>query len=437
MNGPVSPSSTPQGGAKNATILVVDDTPVNLTVLGDLLQPFYRVRVANSGEFALRSANMEPRPDLILLDIMMPGMDGFEVLRRLQGNPVTADIPVIFVTALLDEEAEQRGFELGAADYIHKPIRGPIVLSRVRVQLDAKAARDMLKKNNQRLTRKVEEGAHALEHAQLQLLQSEKMAAMGQLSAGIAHEINNPIGFVGSNLGSLEHYVQQLLDLLAAYEAAEQTLGAPEAFAAVNACRAKTDLTLLREDVTELVRESREGIERVRRIVKDLKDFARAGDADWQWADLRHGLESTLNILRNELKYHCTIRREYADLPQVWCLPSMLNQVFMNLLVNAGQAIEGQGEIKVRTEQLDEDTVRVSIADTGKGIPAENLSRIFEPFYTTKPIGKGTGLGLPLAWGIVERHRGHLEVVSAPGQGTTFSVTLPIHPSAESRGTAP
>ena len=414
-------------------ILIVDDEPMNLTVLGRLLQPRYRVRVANSGERALRAARRSPRPDLILLDIMMPEMDGFAVLRHLREDDRTRDIPVMFVTAMQDEEAELHGFEAGAADYLHKPIRGAIVLSRVQAQLDAKAARDMLRKNSERLTHQVAEGTHALEQAQLQLMQAEKLSAMGQLAAGVAHEINNPVGFVGSNLGTLEKYLQDIFAVVAAYEEAEAAHAADPAFDRARGLKRDCDYEFLKKDIAALLAESKEGVARVRRIVQDLKDFSRSGDTAWQWADLHQGLDSTLNIAWNELKYKCTVTRHYGDLPQVYCLPSQLNQVFLNLLVNAAQAIESRGEVTIATERLadapGDGAVRIRIADTGCGIPPEHLERIFDPFFTTKPVGKGTGLGLSLTWSIIDRHQGRIEVASTPGKGTEFTITLPVRPA--------
>ncbi len=368
----------------------------------------------------------EPRPDLILLDIVMPDMDGFEVLRRLSADEATRDISVIFVTAMHNIEDEQRGFELGAADFIHKPIRETVVLSRIRAQLDAKAARDMLRKTNLRLSRQMAEGAHALERAQQLLLQSEKMAAVGLVAAGVAHEINNPVGFVGSNLRTLGGYLQDLLTLLDAYAAADDAA----ARARAQALARSLNYEFLRQDIGDLIAESRDGIDRVSRIVQALKTFSHAGDGEWQWADLHQGLETTLNIVWNELKYHCTVTRRFAELPPVYCLPSQLNQVFMNLLVNAAHAIEGQGEITVATERVGDDAVRVSISDTGKGIAPELRERIFDPFFTTKPVGKGTGLGLALVRDIVHRHGGDIAVDSEPGRGTTFALTLPVQPVA-------
>lgn len=264
-----------------------------------------------------------------------------------------------------------------------------------------------------------------LEQAQNQLLQSEKMAAVGQLAAGVAHEINNPVGYVDSNLSSLERYVGDLGRMLAAYEEAEAAL--PEApREGLAALKEEVELDYLKEDLAELVAESREGVRRVKRIVQDLKDFSRAGQADWEWADLHKGLDSTLNVAWNELKYKTRVEKEYGDLPPVRSVPSQLNQVFMNLLVNAAQAIEDQGTITVRTGTSGADWVWVEITDTGCGIAPEDLERIFEPFFTTKAVGKGTGLGLSLSYGLVSQHGGRIEVESEVGRGTTFRVHLPV-----------
>jgi PAS domain S-box-containing protein len=271
---------------------------------------------------------------------------------------------------------------------------------------------------------------------QNQLMQADKMASVGQLAAGVAHEINNPIGYVYSNLGTLGKYLEDLLSMLDAYAEAEKTLPADDpALARVRDRRRQLDLEFLREDLTALMKESREGITRVKKIVQDLKDFSHA-DArdDWQTADLRKGLESTLNIAHNELKYKCTVVKELSELPEIECLPSQLNQVFLNLLVNAAHAIKDKGTVGVRTAMRGEQ-ICVEISDTGCGIPRENLKRIFDPFFTTKPIGKGTGLGLSLSYGIVKKHGGRIEVESEPGRGTTFRVLLPRHrpvpPAAE------
>ncbi|MDD5300380.1 MAG: ATP-binding protein [Gallionella sp.] len=260
---------------------------------------------------------------------------------------------------------------------------------------------------------------------QNQLLQSDKMASVGQLAAGVAHEINNPIGFVYSNLGSMEKYLKDIFGLLDVYEAAEAAL--PEAArAVVRRAKQQKDLAFLREDVPMLMKESRDGITRVKKIVQDLKEFSHVDASDkWQWADLHKGLNSTLNIVWNEIKYHAEVKKEYGEIPEVECYPSQLNQVFMNLLVNAAHAIPDKGIITIRTGRQGEE-VFIQIADTGKGIPEENLKRVFDPFFTTKPVGKGTGLGLSLSYGIMQKHNGRIEVQSEVGKGTTFTLWLPI-----------
>ena len=260
-----------------------------------------------------------------------------------------------------------------------------------------------------------------------QILQSEKLASIGMLAAGVAHEINNPIGFVNSNLGSLKRLVGDLLTVIDAYETVELTsTAAPEMWSAVDAVKTHVELDYLRKDLPSLLADSDEGLRRVKRIVKGLKDFAHVSEVDtWQPDDLIQGLESTLNVIWNELKYNCEVRKEYAPLPPVECVLAQLNQVFMNLLVNAAQAIEGHGVITLRTGCKD-DEVWVEITDTGHGISAENQAHMFDPFFTTKEVGKGTGLGLSVSHGIVERHHGRIEVDSEMGKGTTMRVCLPV-----------
>lgn len=265
-----------------------------------------------------------------------------------------------------------------------------------------------------------------LSMTQQQLLQSEKLASIGQLAAGVAHEINNPIGYIFSNFGTLQGYLDSLFAMLEAYQHAETGL-APEAGARLRAMREQIDLGFLREDIPVLMHESREGIVRVRHIVQDLKDFSRVdANQEWVWANLHLGIDSTLNIVSNEVKYKADVVKEYGDIPDIECLPSQINQVVMNLVVNAAHAIgEQRGKITLRTG-ADPDSVWIEVADTGAGIAPDILSRIFDPFFTTKAIGKGTGLGLSLAYGIVQKHEGRIEVDSEPGRGTTFRITLPI-----------
>ena len=273
---------------------------------------------------------------------------------------------------------------------------------------------------------KVQELNSKLQETQSQLLQAEKMASVGQLAAGVAHEINNPIGYVYSNLGTLEKYVQNVFSMIDHYERAEGAIADSEVRTRLQVARGKLDIAFLKDDLRALMEESKEGITRVKNIVRDLKDFSHVdASAEWHLTDLHKGLDSTLNIVNIEIKYKAEVVKEYGGLPEVECLASQLNQVFMNLLVNAAHAIEERGAITVRTGQEGED-VWVEIADSGKGIPPENLTKIFDPFFTTKPIGQGTGLGLSLSYGIMQKHHGRIEVQSEVGKGTTFRVWLPV-----------
>lgn len=302
----------------------------------------------------------------------------------------------------------------------------------LRKHRDLKAAKTDLEAQNHKLI----EMHTVLQRTQQQTVQQEKMASIGQLAAGVAHEINNPTGFVSSNLKSLQDYLDDLFSLLKAYrELCLQLEASPAAKAEDTAIQAKLgeidrikadiDLEFLVSDTADLIRESREGTERIKKIVIDLKDFAHPGQHERMTADINRNLESVLNIVWNELKYKATVHKDLGDLPPVECYPQQLNQVFMNLLVNAGQAMETMGEIHIATRTRDEG-VEIEIRDSGCGIPEENLKRIFDPFFTTKPVGKGTGLGLNVAYNIVKKHGGDIRAASRPGKGTTFTLRLPL-----------
>lgn len=266
-----------------------------------------------------------------------------------------------------------------------------------------------------------------LSMAQAYLLQSEKLASIGQLAAGVAHEINNPIGYIFSNFGMLEEYLVSLFEMLQAYEQAESTCTDEATASNLKQLHKKLEIDFLKADVPSLMKESREGIERVRKIVQDLKGFSRIDNqADWKLSNLNQGIDSTLNVVNNELKYKADVIKEYGDLPEIECILSQINQVVMNLVINAAHAIGPErGQIFVRTGH-DAESAWFEVQDTGSGIPKDVLPRIFDPFYTTKPVGKGTGLGLSLSYGIVQKHHGTIAVHSEMGQGTRFRVTLPI-----------
>ena len=256
-----------------------------------------------------------------------------------------------------------------------------------------------------------------------QLLQSEKMASIGLLAAGVAHEINNPLAFISSNFSALERDSQQILELISAYEKVESLLPA-HARPPIITLKQDIGLEEIRLDMDALLNESLDGLNRVKQIVQNLKDFSRVGGTENEMANLEEGLDSTLNVAWNEIKYKAEVVKEYAGLPAISCLPSQINQVFLNLIINAAHAIEDKGVITVRTG-YDADNVWIEIEDNGSGIAPQHMDHLFEPFFTTKPIGKGTGLGLSIVYGIVQGHHGTIEVDSTFGSGTVFKVKLP------------
>jgi signal transduction histidine kinase len=373
---------------------------------------------------------------------MPPGWDGVQTIERLwQLDP---QLQVVICTAYADTTWDEVLEQLDTRDrllILKKPFDAIEVYQlaaalTTKWQLTQQAAQQLtlLESAVQKRTQELSQANAALQseiserkHLQMQLVQSEKLASIGQLAAGVAHEINNPIGQVFSNFGSLERYLAQLFEMLGAYEQAESSLSDPGVVTHLRELGQRVEISYLKEDIPVLMQESKQGILRVRQIVQDLKDFSRVDTTqNWQLADLHQGIDSTLNVVTNEIKYKADVVKAYGELEDIECLPSEINQVVMNLLVNAAQSMVGEqrGRITLRTG-CEADEVWLEVADTGSGMAPEVLNRIFEPFFTTKPIGKGTGLGLSLSYGIVQKHRGRIEVSSIVGQGSTFRVTLP------------
>jgi two-component system NtrC family sensor kinase len=268
-----------------------------------------------------------------------------------------------------------------------------------------------------------------LKAAQSQILQQEKMASVGQLAAGIAHEINNPMGFIISNINTLRKYVAKMWDFVDAQKTVieEQSVssGNDAGLRAVEEKRSSIKIDYIREDLESLITESLDGADRVIKIVQDLKSFSRLDEAEYKLADINAGIESTINIVWNELKYKVNLIRDYGEIPQTICNPGQLNQVFLNVLLNGAHAIDDHGDIYVRT-RLENGRINIIISDTGKGMSPEVQKRIFEPFYTTKDVGKGTGLGLSIAYDIIKKHDGDIEVESTIGKGSSFTIRIPV-----------
>lgn len=462
------------------TILVVDDTPENIDVLVGILRDQYKVRAALNADQAFKaiSKNM---PDLILLDIMMPEIDGYEVCRRLKEAPETKALPVIFLTAKTEVEDEIKGFSLGAVDYITKPISPPVVLARVATHLSLTRARVSLESKNQQLNQTLAD----LNSAQDQLVMSEKMAALGQLVAGVAHEINTPLGAIKSSAetaatalssivetfqnqkGALsDSDIQLLWDVLGANtagrippsprerrQAVKDLLtqlesegikagqmeakslidlglqGSPDMVALLMKNEKKSSILALASqfnNVKKGVQTISMAGDKASKIVFSLKSYSHFDQTGEKTsADILAGIETVITLYQNQMKLAVKLIVEFEEIPKIMCYPDELNQVWTNLIHNSLQAMKNDGTLTIKGVKNGGDLI-VSITDTGPGIPEEVQGKIFQPFFTTKAAGEGSGLGLDIVTRIVEKHKGKIEFQTEAGVGTTFSVTIPM-----------
>jgi len=473
---------------QSGNILVVDDTPENLQLLVEMLkEKGYKVRPVPSGDLALCAAQISP-PDLILLDIMMPEMDGYQVCTKLKVDERTKDIPVIFISALSDVLDKVKAFGVGGVDYITKPFQEEEVLARVSTHLAMQNLQKNLLSKNEELAKtnnKLENTLQQLKATQQELIEKEKMAALGQLIAGIAHEINTPLGAIRSSAGNIADSLNQTLEQLPALF---QSLSPEQAqnFLALLQRSLQTELTLSTKEERQMKRalarqlEAEEidnahdfadkfvdmgiyneiepflpllrrpdssqvleiahnlsGIqkgtatinkatERASKVVFALKTYARYDQSgEMIPANLLEGIDTVLTLYHNQFKMGVEVKRNYAKLPPVLCYPDELNQVWTNLIHNALQAMDYRGTLTIDVEPQNQE-VYISITDTGSGISEEIKSKIFEPFFTTKPPGEGSGMGLDIVKRIVDKHHGKIEFESIIGQ-TKFTVLLPIN----------
>ncbi|WP_308908396.1 ATP-binding protein [Pseudomonas canadensis] len=453
----------------NRRLLLIDDTPsihddfrkilmpvvetnqaldaMESALFGDTTKaraPVFELHSAYGGEEGLQllvTAMERKQPyALAFVDMRMPqGWDGAKTIEELW--KVAPDLQVVICTAYSDYSWEDLLERLHAHDrllILKKPFDNIEVQQMAntlankwdmarRASLQTTHLEQLVEQRTQALQMEIDER----KHLESQLVQSEKLASLGQLAAGVAHEINNPVGFISSNLSTLDGYFNQLQQMLDAYRRAEALVTPPEQSEQLKAMRVGLELDFLQEDIPVLIKESKEGIGRVVQIVKDLKNFSRVdNEQTWQFANLQQGIDSTLNIVASELKYKADVVKHYGALPEIECLASQLNQVVMNLVINAAQAMGPErGTITISTG-VDSENVWLEVADNGYGIAPQTLQKIFDPFFTTKPVGEGTGLGLSLSYGIVKKHRGDISVSSELGKGTTFRVVLPIRQTA-------
>ena len=405
-------------------ILIVDDEEPVRNLFAAYLEENYTCETAADAQEALEILAREPFA-LVLSDMQMPGLGGIELLRKIvEHYPDTA---VIMISGVDRTQRVIDAIRVGASDYLIKPCDLDVLAFSIERALE----RRMLLRNARRYKKDLEirnaeldQQKGELVRLQAQMVQSAKMASLGLLAAGVAHELNNPAGFIYSNVDVLRQYVERLERCLFAYD--EMTLPNQDADR-IAKIKSEIDYDNIVNDLESIMSDCHLGAERIRDVVQNLRLFSRLDESEIKQVDLNEGIEATVRLLSRYYKSgRITLDRNYGELPLVNCYAAQLNQVWMNLLVNAAQAIEDDfGTVRVQTVSNGK-TVSVSVTDSGKGISPANLKKIFDPFFTTKPVGEGTGLGLSISHGIVEKHRGTIAVDNIPGEGTTFTITLPV-----------
>lgn len=426
---------------ENSLVFVVDDTLTNLEIISlALMASGFTVATAMNGEEAIEKIQ-SCLPDLILLDVMMPKMDGFETCKSLKANPMTHDIPIIFMTGITDTDSKVNGLNLGAVDYITKPFKKEEVLARIKTHLQLRNLTKNLEAIVSERTAKLDTALRELQEFQVQLVKQEKMSVLGQLVTGVAHEINNPVSCIYGNLGHVFSYFQHMINLIDLYQNYY-----PEPISQIQDKITAMDLEYLRYDLPTLIAAMKEGVQRIRDISSGLRIFSRADTENKVKCNIHEGIDSTLLVLKHRLKGSenspsIEVIKYYGDLPLIECFPGQLNQVFMNILANAIDAIEEStvgmsvSELQTCLKQViiqttlnsSRNQVLIKIKDNGLGMSEEIKQKIFDHLFTTKPAGKGTGLGLAIAHQIiVQKHQGTLEVNSVMGQGSEFIISIPI-----------
>lgn len=414
-------------------ILIVDDSKINQIIAKDTLIKHNIVAdlfIANDGQEALNFIYKET-VDLILLDIIMPIKSGLDVLEELKKNPVENAPDIIMLTSISDTETLQRCFENGATDYIRKPFDDLDFVARVKSALRNISQKKEIKDTANQLL----EANRKIKEAQYYMVQKEKLVAIGELAAGVAHEINNPLAFVMSNFKNIKNYSEDLIAFFEWLNAFKTQL--PEIHQTpLDSEYKKFDLDFILEDLPEVVDESHKGLERMAKIVTSMRNFSRISeDETHEYIDINDIVEEVLMVTNNQVKYIAELEKNFTECPLVFVNKGEVEQVLVNLIVNAAQAIKemqyvDSGRIQITTS-FDQDYVKISISDNGTGMDEATLTKIFDPFYTTKPVGSGTGLGLSISHNIIiEKHKGKLEVVSEKGMGTTFDISLPRNTSA-------
>lgn len=407
-------------------LLIVDDSKLNRTIAAKLIElnnVDVNVVFAETGYEALEKLESESI-DIILLDIIMPGIDGVETLKRIRDDERYQFTKVMMFSTISEKSYLQKCFHYGATDFITKPIEEIEFISRLKSTIRQKELEDQMQDN----IREIEEQKKQLSEVNMQLIQQEKLAGIGQLAAGVAHEINNPLGFIASNFAVLEEYTDVYIDR---FEKLKKIEGLDQ-FLAYQEQLKDPEYTYIIDDLSELFSETKIGLDRVTEIVKSLRNFSRVDNFDgYEPYNLNNGLKDTLIIVNNMIKYNTHLTVDYGEIPEIEALGNQLNQVLLNIIVNAKDAIverlgDTMGDIFIKT-YIEGDNVVCSIKDNGSGISDDNLNKLFNPFFSTKKIGEGLGLGLSVSYDIiVNKHNGILDVISEVGSGTEFKISLPI-----------
>lgn len=407
---------------KNQEILIVDDMSDIRELLERILEvEGFLVTCASSAEEALTVLEGKTF-GLMIADIHMAGMDGMNLLKI--SHQRWPNMQVVMGTGIDDRDTALNALELGAVGYMLKPFERVELLVNVNNALRLRQLELENRNRRAQLEQELEKRSAELVKSHHKMVEQEKLASVGQLAAGVAHEVNNPTGYIASNLTTLQKYLSRMEKYLSLQQAFLEENCSGENLEALLAQRKKLKIDAILKDIDDIVADSLEGTERIRRIVLGLKNFSRKDSEELQPLNVNKVLEETLTLCWNELKYKANVIRDFGDIPEIAGFPQRLSQAFLNLLVNAAQAIEEQGTIRVKSVCVGS-TVEVSVSDTGAGIPADTLSNIFEPFFTTKAVGVGTGLGLAILQEIIGQHQGEIRVESQIGQGTTFTLALP------------
>lgn len=418
-------------------ILIVEDSKINQAIARDSLEKLdldCEIVCANDGEEGLEEI-AKGGVDLVLLDIVMPKMSGLEVLATLQHFDASIVPEIIMLTTISDPDTLIKCFEMGAVDYINKPFDYLEFSARIRSTLKSirqkhQIRRDTLLLANQ--NKQLNEANRNLKEAQFYLIQKEKLVAIGELAAGVAHEINNPLAFVMSNFTNIKEYGEQIHEFLTWLRKSKSPLMTEEGVQKLEEKWEACDLAFILEDYSDLIEESQKGLDRMAKIVTSMRNFSRISDEDqYDYVDINELIEEVLLVVNNEIKYTAVIKKDYQSCPAVYCNKGEIEQVIVNLVMNASQAIKAlektvMGTITISTI-CDTNHVIISICDDGCGMDEETLRKLFDPFFTTKPVGQGTGLGLSISHSIiVEKHLGKIDVKSELGIGSCFNVYLPI-----------